>query len=295
MAQVKAVVPETVMRSGYAILNAEDDLVYAMREGLDCNIALFSMDEKNPRIKKHGNEGGLSAVYENGFITIMKGNWKVRVMSAKDIPITFGGKALHNIANVLPAALACYLFQDITIEDIRQALQTFIPSTSQTPGRLNFFQMKNSTFLVDFAHNPHGLKLLGDFVNNLDYPHKTGIITGTGDRRDEDIRELGELSAHYFDDIIIRLDKNLRGRPGEEIIDLLHSGVKSVDPNLPVTIIEDEDEAIHYAYTNAPPGTLVTLMCDGVSSTLEKIKQLKLKEEQGSEKGKVDDLSSINA
>jgi cyanophycin synthetase len=216
-------------------------------------------------------------------------------MSAKDIPITFGGKALHNIANVLPAALACYLFQDITIEDIRQALQTFIPSTSQTPGRLNFFQMKNSTFLVDFAHNPHGLKLLGDFVNNLDYPHKTGIITGTGDRRDEDIRELGELSAHYFDDIIIRLDKNLRGRPGEEIIDLLHSGVKSVDPNLPVTIIEDEDEAIHYAYTNAPPGTLVTLMCDGVSSTLEKIKQLKLKEEQGSEKGKVDDLSSINA
>jgi cyanophycin synthetase len=294
MARVKAVVPETVVSSGYAILNAEDDLVFAMGEDLDCNIALFSMDEKNPRIVKHANEGGLSCVYENGFITIMKGNWKVRVMSAKDIPITFGGKALHNIANVLPSALACYLFQDITIEDIRQALQTFIPSASQTPGRLNFFQLKNSTFLVDFAHNPHGLKLLGDFVSNLDYHHFTGIITGTGDRRDEDIREIGELSAKYFDDIIIRLDKNLRGRSADEIINLLHSGVKAVDPNLPVEIIPDEDEAIHHAYTNAKQGSLVTVMCDGVTATLEKIRQLKLNEEKSSGKGKVNDLTGMN-
>src|SRR6202008_416696 len=88
MAKVKAVVPETVFKHGYAVLNADDDLVYAMKDDLDCNIALFSMDENNPRIREHCDEGGLATVFENGFITIRKGNWKIRVMSVKDIPLT---------------------------------------------------------------------------------------------------------------------------------------------------------------------------------------------------------------
>ncbi|MEI9908884.1 MAG: cyanophycin synthetase [Bacteroidota bacterium] len=75
--------------------------------------------------------------------------------------------------------------------------------------------------MADFAHNPHGLRLLCDFISKLDYPTKIGIISGTGDRRDEDIRELGEISAQHFDEIIIRCDKNLRGRTAEDIIGLL--------------------------------------------------------------------------
>ncbi|HUM66088.1 MAG TPA: Mur ligase family protein, partial [Chitinophagaceae bacterium] len=122
MAQVKAVVPETVFPHGYAVLNADDDLVYKMKDGLKCNIALFSMDEKNPRIKKHCAGGGLAAVYENGYVSIMKGAWKIRVAAVKDIPLTFEGKAVHNIANTLPAVLATYMYRDITIEDIRQGL-----------------------------------------------------------------------------------------------------------------------------------------------------------------------------
>ncbi|MBP6286583.1 MAG: cyanophycin synthetase, partial [Ferruginibacter sp.] len=221
MAKVKSVVPETVFPHGYAILNAEDDLVYAMKDGLTCNIALFSMDENNPRIKEHCAGGGLATVYENGFVTIMKGNWKIRVMAAKDIPLTYEGKAVHNIANCLPAVLATYLYRDISIDDIKLGLQTFMPGEALTPGRLNFFNFRNITFLADFAHNPHGLKLLCDFVSKLEYKTKVGVISGTGDRRDEDIMELGEISAQYFDQIIIRCDKNLRGRTADEIIGLL--------------------------------------------------------------------------
>ena len=84
--------------------------------------------------------------------------------------------------------------------------------------------------LADFAHNPHGLRLLCDFVSKLDYPTKIGVISGTGDRRDEDIRELGEISASHFDEIIIRCDKNLRGRTADEIIDLLKEGINKVNP-----------------------------------------------------------------
>ena len=280
MAKVKAVVPETVFPHGYAVLNADDDLVYQMKKGLRCNVALFSMDENNPRIKEHCSTNGLACVYENGFVTIMKGNWKIRVLPAKSIPLTYEGKALHNINNCLPAVLSAYLFRDITIEDIRSGLQTFIPSESLTPGRLNFFHFKHFTMLADFAHNPHGLKLLCDFVSKLDYPTKIGVISGTGDRRDEDIRELGEISAKFFDEIIIRCDKNLRGRTADEIIDLLKEGIESVNPNIPVITIPNEDQALDYIYENAKPGALYTIMCDVVARALDKIRELKEKEEK---------------
>ncbi len=266
MAKVKAVVHETVFPHGYAVLNADDDLVYKMKNDLKCNIALFSMDENNPRIKEHAAEHGLACVYENGFVTIMKGSWKIRVLDAKKIPLTYEGKAIHNINNCLPAVLAAYLFRDITIEDIRTGLQTFIPSENLTPGRLNFFHFKNFTILADFAHNPHGLKLLCDFISKLDYQTRIGVISGTGDRRDEDIRELGEISAKHFDEIIIRCDKNLRGRTADEIINLLKEGIEKVNPTIPVITIPDEDQALDYIYIDDAINAAILAMESGYNN-----------------------------
>ena len=194
------------------------------------------------------------------------------------MPITFEGKALHNVSNCLPAVMAAYLYRDISIEDIRSALMSFVPSSSHTPGRLNFFHFKNFSFLADFAHNPHGLKLLGDFVNKLEYPKKIGLISGTGDRRDEDIREMGSLSAKYFDEIIIRLDKNLRGRSAEEIIALLKEGIEQTNQVIPTMVIASEEEALEYIYDQPQNGALYIIMCDEVNGALEKIKELKDRE-----------------
>ena len=136
--------------------------------------------------------------------------------------------------------------------------------------------------LADFAHNPHGLKLLCDFVSKLDYETRIGVISGTGDRRDSDIRELGEISARYFDEIIIRCDKNLRGRTADEIITLLKEGIESVNPSLPVMVIADENEALEHIYANPRPGALYTIMCDVVAGALDKIKELKERENASS-------------
>ncbi len=278
MAKVKAVVPETVFPHGYAVLNADDNLVYAMRKNLRCNVALYSMDEHNPRIKKHCGQGGLAVVFENGFISILKGTWKIRVINVKDVPITFEGKAAHNVSNCLPAVMAAYLYRDISIEDIRSALMSFVPSSSHTPGRLNFFHFKNFSFLADFAHNPHGLQLLCDFVSKLDYPKKIGLISGTGDRRDEDIRGIGSIAAKYFDEIIIRCDKDLRGRSADEIVNLLKVGIAAGNPTIPIMVIANEEEALEYIYANPQDGALYTIMCDEVSKALEKIKELRDRE-----------------
>jgi cyanophycin synthetase len=281
MAKVKSIIPETVYRDGYAILNADDELVYPMRKNVECNVAFFSMNENNKRIKQHCNKGGIAAVFENGYITIMKGSWKNRVEKVTNIPVTFGGKAMHNIMNVLPAVLACYL-KGIKIEDIKEGLHSFVPSPASTPGRLNIFQFKNFKFIVDFAHNPAGLNLLCDFVNKLETDYRVGIISGTGDRRDEDIREIGRISAKNFDEIIIRQDKNMRGRTPEEIVNLLVEGINEAKTkDIPIEILIKEKDAIMHAYKSARPGSIVTIMCDVIPDALDFITKLKEDEDKG--------------
>ncbi|MGB3085066.1 MAG: cyanophycin synthetase, partial [Saprospiraceae bacterium] len=185
LSKVKGVVVESVLPDGYAILNADDDLVYAMRDKLQCKIALFSMIEDNPRIKKHMREQGVCAIYENGFITICKGEWKLRIVNAVNVPLTYGGRASFMIQNILPAVLTGY-FNGFELDDIKAALETFIPSPAQTPGRLNMFEFKHFTVLLDYAHNPAGLQALKKFIDKIDATHKVGIIAGIGDRRPED-------------------------------------------------------------------------------------------------------------
>src|SRR6185436_13233112 len=155
----------------------------------------------------------------------------------------------------------------------------------QTPGRLNLFEFRTFKFLVDFAHNPAGLELLCDFVSKMDGTPKVGIISGTGDRRDEDIKDLGRISAKCFDEIIIRQDKNLRGRTAEEIVNLLVEGINETKmQDIPVTIMSNEREAIMYAYKNAKPGSFITIMCDVVPDALAFIKNLKEEEENSNHK-----------
>src|SRR5205085_1452448 len=121
---------------------------------LDCHVALFSMDENNPYIRRHCRQGGLSAVLENGFITICKGTWKLRVDEAAHIPLSFGGKAGFMIQNILAAVLAAYIRQ-VKPDDIRLALRNFYPDAEHTPGRMNHFRVKDFNVLVDYAHNSH--------------------------------------------------------------------------------------------------------------------------------------------
>lgn len=280
LARVKAVVVESVIPTGYAILNADDDLVYKMQDGLTCNIALFTMDPKNKRVKEHCAKNGIAAVYDesNDLIYIQKGAWKIQIEKAHTIPLTQGGKALFNVMNIMPAVLAGYL-RGFTVVDIRQALETFIPSPAQTPGRMNLFQFKNFQVLADYAHNPAGFKVLKAFVDKTEATHKIGIIAGTGDRRDDDIRELGSIAATTFDEIIIRQDKHLRGRTEDEIINLLKEGIFRIKPDMQVKVIIKEMEAIDHAIANAPKDSFIAICSDVVTDALKHIQELKNNED----------------
>lgn len=274
LAKVKGVIPETVLPDGYAILNADDDLVYEMRRTVNCNVALFSMDENNPRIKAMQKLGGISAVYENGYITVCRGEWKLRIIKAVNVPLTYGGRATFMIQNVLPAVITAYV-RGFTIDEIKIGLETFIPSPAQTPGRLNLFQFKDFQVLLDYAHNPAGMRALQKFIENIDATVKVGIIAGVGDRREEDTNEIGSISAEMFDEIIIRQDKNLRGKTETELIGMLEAGIKMKDPNKKTTIIPNEKEAATFAIKNAKKGSLIVICSDVIPDALELVQKLK--------------------
>jgi cyanophycin synthetase len=277
LAKVKGVIPESVLPDGYAILNADDDRVYDMRKNVKCKVALFSMDENSARIKKHSKAGGLSALYENGYITISKGEWKIRVTKAVNVPLTFGGKAAFMIQNVLPAVLTGYI-QGLAIDDIKAALESFMPSPAQTPGRLNMFNFKDFQIMLDYAHNSAGLRALQKLIEKMDGTPKIGIIAGIGDRRVEDNNEIGKVAAEMFDEIIIRQDKHLRGKTEQEIITMVHDGIKMVDPNKKVTIITSEKEAIMHAIKHATKGCLIIVSSDVVPDALNLV--MKYKEDE---------------
>lgn len=279
LARVKAVVPNSVLPNGYAILNADNKHTAAMASGLKCKVAYFTMDENNPLVQTHMKAGGLAAIFENGYVTICKGTWKIRVEKAVNIPLTFGGRASYNIQNVLPTLLAGFI-RNFKIEDMRIALQTFIPGPAQTPGRMNIFRFKNFEVMVDYAHNAAGFQAIAEMLQKIDAKH-VGIIAGVGDRRDEDTIALGKLAAQMFDEIIIRQDKNLRGRTEQEIIDLMMKGITEIDSNKKVTIIKKETEAIDFAIKNASKNSFITICSDVVPDALDQIMKLKEMDDVG--------------
>lgn len=274
LARVKSVVPRSVGKYGFAVLNAEDENVFWMRKWVDGEVVLFSMDENNENIKKHANAGGISCVYENGFITILKGKWKVRVERVTNVPVTFGGRAGFMIQNALAATLACFV-HGVSMEDIRNGLSTFTAGTAQTPGRLNFIEIGNFTVLMDYAHNPAGLTALMKFVKKLPHKHHTVILNGTGDRRDEDLREMGLLCGENFERIIIRRGNYLRGRDEQGMYELLQEGIKSSGKDAAVRIIPESREAIHHALKHARKGELVVTLGDRVQDDIEYVKEFR--------------------
>jgi cyanophycin synthetase len=281
LARVKSTVVKSVRKDGWAVLNAEDEQCVKIGDELSCNVAYFSMDEENPLIKKLSKEGKIVCVYENGFITVKKGEWKIRIERATHVPLTLGGKAKFMIANALAATLASYLWGFKT-EDISQSLQTFIPSAAHTPGRMNIFEFKKFKVMIDFAHNPSGYRGVEEYLASVEANKKIGIIAGVGDRRDEDIKECAKIAGRMFDHIIIRQEKHLRGRSEEEIINLILEGIAESGRSVTHEIITKEVEAIKHAINSAEEGTFITALSDVVTNAIEIVQEYLDKEsEQG--------------
>jgi len=277
MAKVKAVLVKNTSRDGYAVLNADNDLVYDMRRSAPCSIALFSTQANNKWVRRHCEEGGLAAIVEDGYVTICKGLYRTKIGKVAAIPLSLEGRADFMVENILAAVLVAVI-QGMGVEIIRKGLSSFTPSAAQTPGRMNLFRFRNFVLMIDHAHTPQGFAELKKFFQKTKAAVKVGIISASGDSRDEDIRTIGRICAQMFDEIIIRSDRELKGRTPDEIARLLLEGIRSVSETIPVEIIPDELEALSYAIGTAKKGAFIFECADAIEQSLEFVQE-RVKEE----------------
>jgi cyanophycin synthetase len=243
-----------------------------MASRVKAKVAYFSMNPLNPIVWEHIARGGLAAIYDEGYLTILTKDEKIQIEQVMNIPLTLRGLAPFMIANSLAASLAAYV-QGVSIEHISTALRTFQASVEQTPGRMNLINLGHFFVLLDYAHNPASYKALGEFVNNWSSGERIGVIGGPGDRRDSDFRQLGELATQFFDRIILKEDDDTRGRDRGEAAALLQEGIRQANPGFPHEIILDETTAIQTALRQASPGSLVVILPESVNRALSLIKQ----------------------
>ncbi|MBT5362624.1 MAG: cyanophycin synthetase [Candidatus Marinimicrobia bacterium] len=246
LARVKSIIPEIVKQDGVAVLNADDSLVSAMSEKTKGSVIYFSMDWKNNSVvTNHLKEGGIATVYDDGWLCMMKGQWKYPIVDVKDVPLTFGGKAKFNIMNALASAGAC-IGLGLKLENIKAGLSTFFPSHTQTPGRLTMTDMGDYNVIVDYAHNKAGYDALIDFVSSYS-PEKTIMsLCVPGDRRDEDFEGIAESCAKSIDTIVI-FESYLRGLKEGELSNKLKFYLTKHGMNEnQIVIIYDEQSAVQH-------------------------------------------------
>jgi cyanophycin synthetase len=280
LADVKGVLVEAVPRSGTAVLNADDPNVARMSQQCDGAVIYFSMaTEKGEagfdRVDGHCGRGGAAFVVrptnEGDQIVLRHGPRTMPVLYTHLIPATFGGKARMNVANALAAAAAAWA-SGAHLHDIRQGLRTFTTSFFQAPGRLNLVEVGGVRVVIDYCHNVDGMRALADFVNRMMLENGVrggraiGVIGVPGDRRDEDMREYGALAATAFDELIVREDRNLRGRATAETAAHVLDGIRRARDDGGRTTradkILDELTAVRAALRRAGPGDLLVMCVD---------------------------------
>jgi cyanophycin synthetase len=275
LADVKSVIPAVVKREGHAILNADDPLVYAMKDKTPGDLVLFSTkpDGASTEFELHLSRNGIGARIEKDTFVIRRGRLRIPIASVRDVPLMVGGAAKFQRENILAGILAAYV-QGMRYDDIRAGLLSFFPSPSLTPGRLNLVRVGTGRVLVDYAHNPAAIAGLLDFVGGLDANRRIGIITAPGDRRDEDLLTVGRLSSR-LDYVIVRDDKYRRGRPPGEISRFIAQGLRegglSEDR---MVVVHDEKEALQHAMSYMKDNDLVFILADDVPQVLEQVRRL---------------------
>ncbi|HTQ78764.1 MAG TPA: cyanophycin synthetase, partial [Thermoanaerobaculia bacterium] len=197
----------------------------------------------------------------------------IPLLLARQIPATVEGHAIHNVQNAMfAAAIACGL--GISLENIRQGLRTFTTDFFQTPGRMNFYNEHPFRVLLDYAHNAHGMEAMAQTIRGLNVAgRRIGIIAAPGDRRDDDIRALGRASAPAFDLILLREDRDRRGRPPGAVGELLREGLLAAgfpeDRIAPEVWVEEE--AVRRGLETARPGDLLVIFGDDLAQDWEQI------------------------
>jgi len=291
LAEVKSTICRITKPDGRVVLNGDDRLVAAVSRRVKAPVAYFSLTDEASQpsvVRRHLVRGGLAYLVRGGWLCELDGTTVRRIVEAARVPITIGGLARHNVANVLAAAAAARGL-GASLEQVREGLMDFRPSTERSPGRLNLFRLGQRLVIVDFAHNEAGISAVLDVAEGLAAGAAgrtasiTAIIGTAGDRPDDTLRGIGRIAAQRAQRVAVKeTRKYLRGRTEGSVVGELLAGVTAGGGQVTdVPIYETETAALRAELNGADPGgrrdaaRVIVLMChedrDGVFQLLDEL------------------------
>jgi cyanophycin synthetase len=279
LAKVKRIVVEVARDT--AVLNADDALCLKMADYTSAkNLCYVTMDPTHPLVGEHIRAGGRGVVLESGIkgqmITIYDHGAHIPLLWTHLIPATLEGRARHNVQNAMFAAAMAFSM-GLKLEDIRHGLRTFDTTFFQAPGRMNIFDEHPFKVILDYGHNPAAVEAMCQLVERLEVAgRRLVVLAAPGDRRDEDIADIGRIAAGHFDRYILRRDDNLRGRQPDEVPHLLRDALLAAGvPADQILVIPDEQMATDTALREAQPGDLLLVFGDAITRTWKQVIQFR--------------------
>ncbi|MGC8697772.1 MAG: cyanophycin synthetase, partial [Halothiobacillus sp.] len=264
LAVVKRVIVDNVAPHGMVVLNAADPIVARMADSVMAEVTFFALDQFLPRLVSRREMGQRILYVDGAFIVAEHGAFQWRMPLAQ-IPITLGGQIGFQIKNVLAAVGAAWGLARPWAE-IEAGLASFESTAAMAPGRFNLFQFNGATLIADYGHNSDAIHALCQAVQRLPAERRIVVISGAGDRRDEDIRQQTAILGNVFDEVILYQDACQRGRKDGEVIGLLREGLSQATKARQVDEVYGEFNAIDAALGRVQPGDVCLILIDQVDA-----------------------------
>jgi cyanophycin synthetase len=273
---LKKVIVLNVANSGMAVLNAADPEVADMANDCPGQVTFFAQDEHHPVMAMHRAQGKRVVFVQGGQVVAAEGARVVRIPLA-EIPVTRDGSIGFQVDNVLASVAAAWAL-GLPWDTVCQGLNSFESNARAVPGRFNLFDYKGATIIADYGHNPDAIQALTNAVLNMPARERSVVISGAGDRRDEDIRQQTRILGTAFDEVVLYEDACQRGRTEGEVVALLREGLQGAAKTRRVHEVHGEFNAIDLAMAHLQSGDLCLILIDQVDEALAHIAQ---KVEQG--------------
>ncbi|MBA4090999.1 MAG: cyanophycin synthetase [Sphingobium sp.] len=267
LAAVKAVVVRSVPRRGFAVLNFDDRRVRALARRSRGRIIWFSRTGSvaHPVMAAHVAAGGRAILVEghsgSASLVLYEGDRRTAIIAVSDMPASLGGAAGFNVENAL-AACAIATALGVAPDQIAGPLKRFTSNFKDNPGRFNIVDAHPFRVVIDYAHNIASMRALGQCLGSLKTGggRSIGMVSMPGDRRDEDIMEMGATAVPMLDHIVFREGPDGRGRPRGEVLRLLEKGARSAGASAErISFVLEERDAVLATLRLARPGDLVVL------------------------------------
>jgi cyanophycin synthetase len=274
---IKSLVAERVKEGGTLILNADDEHLARLMECQRVNrmpkkVVYFSIDENNPLLKRHLQSGGTAYFARKKGLIEATGEIQYNLADLSRLPVMMNGAADFQVSNLLATIAACRAF--VVEPDLMVRSLISFSNCDNNPGRANLYRLNGGHVMVDYGHNTEAFDAICRMTSAWNDRQVTGIISVPGDRDDSIIDRAARAAAKGFDKVIVREDRDLRGRKPGDVANILCRAIREESPATECEVILDEIEALRQAVSRMVKNEVIVVFYEKLQPIQNALQEL---------------------